>query len=62
MTNRLREIREQEGLSREYLADKLGKTAQSIRNWENGVRKPCKGDKFMLASILKKRVDEIFLD
>lgn len=62
MTNRLREVREQEGLSREFLADKLGRTSQTIYNWEKGVGSPSKGDKFLLASILKKKVDELFLD
>jgi transcriptional regulator with XRE-family HTH domain len=49
---RLRELREQAGLTQESLAYKTGMSVSSIRNYEQGIREPYWKGVFQLAKAL----------
>ena len=49
---RLKELREQAGLSQKQLADRAGLGQKSVSNWEQGLREPSWGNVLALAGAL----------
>lgn len=61
MKNRIRELRKQQGLRQEDLADLLGVTRQTINAIENNKYNPTLELAMKLARLLRVRVEELFL-
>lgn len=58
-SERLREIRQKEGLSQEQLAEKIGVTRQAITKWETGKGLPDIENLVIIAEIFKTTLDEL---
>lgn len=56
---KLKEIRKNEGLSQEQLADKIGVSRQAITKWETGRALPDMENMIILAEIFKTTLDEL---
>lgn len=56
---KLKEIRKNEGLSQEQLADKIGVSRQAITKWETGRALPDMENMMILAEIFKTTLDEL---
>lgn len=61
MKNRLRELREREGLTQEELAKALGVTRQTIIAIEKGRYDPSLRLAFRMARFFKVRIEDIFI-
>ena len=61
MKNRLRELREERGLTQEELAKALGVTRQTIIAIEKGRYDPSLRLAFRIARFFNKRIEEIFI-
>ena len=61
MKNRLRELREEKGLTQEELAKALGVTRQTIIAIEKGKYDPSLKLAFRIARFFGKRIEDIFL-
>ncbi len=61
MKNRLRELREERGLTQEELAKALGVTRQTIIAIEKGRYDPSLRLAFRIARFFNKRIEEIFM-
>lgn len=60
MKNRVRALREQQGLSQQELGDKLEVSRQTINAIENDRYDPSLPLAFKIARVFKKRIEEIF--
>ncbi|MDE5965916.1 MAG: helix-turn-helix domain-containing protein [Lachnospiraceae bacterium] len=60
-SERLREIRQKEGLSQEQLAEKIGVSRQAITKWETGKGLPDIENLVIIAEIFKTTLDELIL-
>lgn len=56
----LREWRERCGMSRQQVADRIGKTTQTIGHWETGHAQPDADTLFMLCDMYGASVDSAF--
>ncbi len=56
---KIRELRKLNGMSQEYLAEKMQVSRQSISKWENDVSEPASDKLFKLAEIFKVSVIEL---
>lgn len=54
---RLRELRNQSGLTQNEIANKLGVSGQTILNWENGIYEPKINQLIQLADLFDVTVD-----
>ena len=54
---RLRELRNQSGLTQNEIANKLGVSGQTILNWENGIYEPKINQLIQLADLFDVSVD-----
>ncbi|WP_297093103.1 helix-turn-helix transcriptional regulator [Thermococcus sp.] len=61
MKNRLRELREERGLTQEELAKALGVTRQTIIAIEKGKYDPSLKLAFRIARFFNRRIEEIFI-
>jgi putative transcriptional regulator len=61
MKNRLRELREERGLTQEELAKALGVTRQTIIAIERGKYDPSLRLAFKIARFFGKRIEEVFI-
>ena len=61
-SERLKEIRKNEGLSQEKLAEKIGVSRQAITKWETGKGLPDVENMVIIAEIFKTTLDELFRD
>jgi putative transcriptional regulator len=61
MKNRLRELREERGLTQEELAKALGVTRQTIIAIERGKYDPSLRLAFKIARFFGKRIEEVFM-
>ncbi len=61
MKNRLRELREERGLTQEELAKALGVTRQTIIAIEKGRYDPSLRLAFRIARFFNKRIEDIFM-
>lgn len=57
----LKQLRENQGLSQQQVADKTGKTKTYISLLENGKRNPSDSLKEVLAKLYKVEISQIFL-
>ena len=60
LSNRLKEIRKQRGLTQEELAERVGVTRQSIISIEKGRYTPSVGLSLKIAHALKTTVETLF--
>jgi len=60
MQNRIRELRQQRGLTQQALADKLEVSRQTVISIENGKYDPSLPLAFKLARFLKVSIEDIF--
>ncbi len=60
MKNRLRELRQERGITQEELAEALGVTRQTIIAIEKGKYDPSLRLAFKIAQFFGKRIEEIF--
>lgn len=60
-SEKLKEIRNKEGLSQEQLADKIGVSRQAVTKWETGKGLPDIENMVILAQIFKVTLDELVL-
>lgn len=60
MINRLKEVREREGLTRVELAEIVGTRPEYLGEWELGVRRPRVDYALKLARALTSSVDYLF--
>jgi len=56
----LKKIREQKGMTQEYLAEIIGISDRQIRNYEGGVQGPTFGNLEKLAKVLGVRIRDLF--
>ena len=61
-SEKLKEIRKNEGLSQEQLAEKIGVSRQAITKWETGKGLPDVENMVIIAEIFKTTLDELFRD
>lgn len=61
-SERLKEIRKNEGLSQEQLAEKIGVSRQAITKWETGKGLPDVENMVIIAEIFKTTLDELLRD
>lgn len=61
-SEKLKEIRKNEGLSQEQLADKIGVSRQAITKWETGKGLPDVENMVIIAEIFKLTLDELLRD
>lgn len=61
-SEKLKEIRKNEGLSQEQLAEKIGVSRQAITKWETGKGLPDVENMVMIAEIFKTTLDELLRD
>ncbi len=59
IANRLAEIRREQGLSQEDLAERLGLSRQAISKWERGESQPDMGNLIALADVYGMTIDEM---
>ena len=59
--DRLKQIRMNQGLSQEQLAEKIGVSRQAITKWETGRGLPDVENMVILAEIFKMTLDELVL-
>ena len=59
IANRLAEIRREQGLSQEELAERLGLSRQAISKWERGESQPDMGNLIALADVYGMTIDEM---
>ena len=59
--DKLKEIRKNEGLSQEQLAERIGVSRQAITKWETGRGLPDVENMVILAEIFKMTLDELVL-
>lgn len=62
MKNRIREIREEKGLTQEQLAKKSGVSRPFLSNIENGSAIPTMKTAIKISESLHKTLDELFYD
>lgn len=60
MKNRIREIREERGLTQQELATDVGVSRESIYAWERGSRHPSLISALCLSDALTATVEELF--
>lgn len=60
MKLRIREFREETGLTQAELAHEIGSLQRNVSNWENGVNEPDCATIVKLAEIFKISLDELF--
>ena len=60
MKLRIREYREELGLTQSELAKQIGTLQRNISNWENGINEPDCATIVKLAEIFKISLDELF--
>lgn len=58
--NKIKELREQRGLTQRQFADKLGITLCMVRTYEQGIRTPQLNTALKMAEFLNTKVEEIF--
>lgn len=61
-SEKLKEIRKNEGLSQEQLAEKIGVSRQAITKWETGKGLPDVENMIIIAEIFKTTLDELLRD
>ena len=61
-SDKLKEIRKNEGLSQEQLAEKIGVSRQAITKWETGKGLPDVENMVIIAEIFKTTLDELLRD
>lgn len=61
-SEKLKEIRKNEGLSQEQLAEKIGVSRQAITKWETGKGLPDVENMMIIAEIFKTTLDELLRD
>lgn len=61
-SERLKEIRKNEGLSQEQLAEKIGVSRQAITKWETGKGLPDVENMVIIAEIFKTTLDDLLRD
>lgn len=61
-SEKLKEIRKEEGLSQEQLAEKIGVSRQAITKWETGKGLPDVENMIIIAEIFKTTLDELLRD
>lgn len=61
-SEKLKEIRKNEGLSQEQLAEKIGVSRQAITKWETGKGLPDVENMVIIAEIFKTTLDELLKD
>lgn len=61
-SEKLKEIRKNEGLSQEQLAEKIGVSRQAITKWETGKGLPDVENMVIIAEIFKTTLDELLRD
>lgn len=61
-SKKLKEIRKNEGLSQEQLAEKIGVSRQAITKWETGKGLPDVENMVIIAEIFKMTLDELIKD
>lgn len=61
-SEKLKEIRKNEGLSQEQLAEKIGVSRQAITKWETGKGLPDVENMLIIAEIFKTTLDELLRD
>lgn len=61
-SDKLKEIRKNEGLSQEQLAEKIGVSRQAITKWETGKGLPDVENMVIIAEIFKTTIDELLRD
>ena len=62
LSEKLKEIRKNEGLSQEQLAEKIGVSRQAITKWETGKGLPDVENMVIIAEIFKTTLDELLRD
>lgn len=60
MQLKIKELREELGLTQKELAEKIGNVQRNISNWENGTSEPDCETILKLAAIFDVSVDELF--
>lgn len=60
MNDRLRDARRRAGLSQVALAELIGASLRSVREWEAGRQEPSRRHKAQLADALGVAVDDLF--
>lgn len=61
-SEKLKEIRKNEGISQEQLAEKIGVSRQAITKWETGKGLPDVENMIIIAEIFKTTLDELLMD
>lgn len=61
MRNRIRELREESGLTQEELAKRLQVTRQTVHAIENDKYNPTLGLAFKLSRLFNRSIEEIFI-
>ncbi|MCM1326856.1 MAG: helix-turn-helix domain-containing protein [Bacteroidales bacterium] len=61
-SEKLKEIRKNEGISQEQLAEKIGVSRQAITKWETGKGLPDVENMVIIAEIFKTTIDELLMD
>lgn len=59
-SRRLKELRQEQQLSQQQLANKLGIAVSTYANWEQGRREPSIDDIYKIISSLKIEANELF--
>lgn len=60
MILRIKELREEFGLTQKELADKIGNVQRNVSNWENGASEPDLETLLRLADVFGVSLDELF--
>lgn len=61
MRNRLRELREENGWSQQFLAEKLDVSRQTVISIEQGKYDPSLPLAFAIASVFSAKIEDIFI-
>ncbi|MCM1103008.1 MAG: helix-turn-helix domain-containing protein [Clostridium sp.] len=61
-SEKLKEIRKNEGISQEQLAERIGVSRQAITKWETGKGLPDVENMMIIAEIFKTTIDELLMD
>ena len=61
MKNRVRELREGNGWSQQYLAEKLAVSRQTVISIEQGKYDPSLPLAFVIAAVFSTRIEDIFI-
>lgn len=59
--NILKQTRQGLGLSADYVAEVLGVTLVTVRNWERGATRPSAKDSLALSKMYEKAQEDLFL-